>query len=377
MNKSVWFNCLMAIAIILAMVSVGCGDSASSFSILPTGQGFQQNGTAQNSKIDILWVIDNSGSMDTSQQNLSQNFPSFISGFSSRGLDFHMGVVATDTFIALPSMTSIYNGLPSNNYLKSQPQANWAGLRDGGYISGSLTHSGFFILDSLTPNINSVFVTNAMQGISGLGDERPLQSMRVALESPLNAGLVRPNSYLAVISLTDEDDFSHDGTAYLENQYSNPALHTIDSYVATLESVTQTTLSQHRFAFHSIAIQDTTCRNQLGSGRKIGVRVNAMADATAGTKLSLCGDFATQLSLLANNIIELAHQFYLSTVPIESTISVSVNGVAVPNALTNPGPTTGGWIYNSSANSIIFQGDHIPPAGASIFVAFDPASLGG
>lgn len=372
MNKTVWFNSLMIVAIAMALISVGCGSDSSTFSILPAGQTFHQNTSATNSKIDILWVIDNSGSMNTSQDNLSSNFPSFISGFTTRNLDFHMGVVATDTFVALPSMTSIYTSLPSNHYLKQKPQADWAGLRDGGS-----THSGVYILDKLTPNINQVFVTNATQGVNGLGDERPLQSMKVALESPLNAGFLRNNSFLAVILLTDEDDFSHDGTSYLENQYSNPALHTIDSYVTALDAVTGSTPAKRRFNVHSIAIQDAACRNSLGAGRKIGVRVNAMADATGGVRADLCGDFASQLELIADNIIELSTQFYLDKVPVESTIEVRINGVLVPNVANNPGPLTGGWYYNSGANSIVFQGDYVPPEGSAINVTFDPASLGG
>lgn len=373
MNKTVWFNCLIGAAIAMAFLSaVGCGSDSSTFSILPAGQTFHQNTSATNSKIDILWVIDNSGSMASSQNNLATNFPSFIAGFTSRNLDFHMGAVATDTFIALPTMTSIYNSLPSNHYLKQKPQADWAGLRDGGS-----THSGVFIMDKLTPNINQVFVTNATLGVNGLGDERPLQSMRVALESPLNTGFMRANSFVAVILLTDEDDFSHDGTAYLENQYTNPALHTIDSYVAALDAVTGSTPTKRRFNVHSIAIQDEACRSSLGAGRKIGVRVNAMADATGGIKASLCGDFASQLELIADNIIELSTQFYLDKVPVESTIQVSINGIAVPNVANNPGPLVGGWYYNSSANSIVFQGDYVPPEGSAISVTFDPVSLGG
>ena len=373
MNNSIWFKILIGAALALAIATdTGCGTSASSFSILPAGQSFQQNGTAVNSKIDILWVIDNSGSMQTSQNNLASNFPSFIQGFASRGLDFQMGVIATDTYFAFPFMSAVWS---SYNYL-GRPQADWAYLRDGGYFSGTNVHSGYFILNPSTPNLNNVFVTNVTQGTQGSGDERPLQSMQAALESPLNAGLVRADSYLAVISITDEDDFSNNSSTYLDNDYNNPGLISIPDFVHVMETATGTTLSQHRFAYHSIAVQDQACLTKLGSGRNIGIRVNAMADATGGTKSSICGDFATQLELIANNIIELAHQFYLNKVPVVSTITVSINGVQVPNVANNPGPLTGGWLYNASANSIVFQGDYIPPAGASIFVGFDPVNLG-
>ena len=59
----------------------GCGGgSEPSFSLGSTGDGFQQV-SSTNTKIDILWVIDNSGSMNASQQDLRENFNLFIEDF--------------------------------------------------------------------------------------------------------------------------------------------------------------------------------------------------------------------------------------------------------------------------------------------------------
>lgn len=361
-------NRLKVLLVGFAVTIAGCGSDSASYSVLPDGDTFYQNTSAMNSRIDMLWVIDNSGSMESSQANLANNFPSFIDGFASRGLDFQIGVIGTDAFVALPQMSNYYNAY---GYLKARAQPDWAKFRDGGS-----SHSGIYIMNKLTPNLESVFVTNATLGVNGIGDERPLQSMRVALESPLNSGFLRANSYLAVILLTDEDDFSHDGNTYLENQYSNPALHPISSYVSTLDTLTGSNAIRRNYAVHSIAIQDAACRNSLGSGRKIGVRVNEMADATGGVRASLCGNFATELELIADNIIELATQFYLSRVPRPESIVVKINDVLTPNIADNPGPLTGGWYYNSAANSIVFQGDYVPAQGARIQVYFDPIGLG-
>ena len=45
---------------------------------------------------DILWVIDNSGSMDQEQTSLRDNFASFSNNLVGSGMDFHIGVVTTD-----------------------------------------------------------------------------------------------------------------------------------------------------------------------------------------------------------------------------------------------------------------------------------------
>src|SRR5690606_6616624 len=56
---------------------------------------FVQN-TAQDAAIDILWVIDNSGSMGNEQDDLANNFDLFIRDFITRGIDFKMAITTTD-----------------------------------------------------------------------------------------------------------------------------------------------------------------------------------------------------------------------------------------------------------------------------------------
>ncbi len=348
---------------------IGCGGDSASFSVLPDGDTFYQNTQSANTRIDMLWVVDNSGSMETSQNNLATNFPSFIDGFASRGLDFQIGVVGTDAFVALPAMTSIYD---TWTYLHERPQLEWAKFRDGG-----ATHSGVYIMNRLTPNLSNVFLNNVKLGVNGLGDERPLQSMKVALGSSYNSGFMRTSSYLAVIVLTDEDDFSHDGSDYLNAQYTNPALHSVQSYKDYLDTATGSNASRRNYAVHSIAVQTEACRAQLGDGRRIAARVNELATLTGGKKVNICGDFAQELEIIAENIIELSTQFYLSRIPRVETIEVKINGAVVPNTASNPGPLTGGWYYNSANNSIMFQGNYIPAQGAQIQVYFDPVGLGG
>ena len=104
----------------------GCGNDSPSFALLPDSDTFEQSADNINNKIDILWVIDNSGSMQTSQANVQANFQSFISEFEAKGLDFQMAVTTTDAYRAL------YTGDPNDSR-----------FRDG--VLGN--QSGFFIVD--------------------------------------------------------------------------------------------------------------------------------------------------------------------------------------------------------------------------------------
>jgi hypothetical protein len=46
-------------------------------------------------EVDILWVIDNSGSMCDAQESLRSNFDAFIDEIANRNIDFHIGVTTT------------------------------------------------------------------------------------------------------------------------------------------------------------------------------------------------------------------------------------------------------------------------------------------
>lgn len=354
-----------------ALYISACGKGGASYSLLEDGQTFRQNSGTQDAKIDVLWVIDNSGSMATSQQNLTDNFSSFIDKFTGKGLDFQIAVTTTQSYLALPVWTPYYNTAPMPSYFEGQAQDWIAKFRDG----APGVHSGFFMITPQTPNINDVFRMNATQGVNGRGDERSLQSMRTSLESSRNQGFLRQGSYLAVILVTDEDDFSHDGTQMYE-RYDRP-LHTIDSYVQFLDGITGSSPDKRRYTVNTISVNTQECLDSIYNGaQKIGLRVGQMADATGGVKGDLCGDFARELGLISESIVKLSTQFSLGDrKPIPETIKVFVNGVEIPNVNANPA-NNGGWYYDEAFNTIFFQGDvHTPPQGAEIKVTFDPREL--
>src|SRR5205085_9381823 len=68
-------------------------------------RSFKQNNAVFNNQIDILWVVDNSGSMNPYQTNLTNNFSSFINNFQNKGYDFHISVTTSDTFKADPTLS--------------------------------------------------------------------------------------------------------------------------------------------------------------------------------------------------------------------------------------------------------------------------------
>lgn len=355
---------LLIISILsLVFLATGCGKDSPTFSNLPVGQIFKQNKAIFNNQLDILWVIDNSGSMDPYQTNLVNNFSSFISNFQTKGYDFHIAVTTSEAYLADPTLSGYSSG-----------NSSLAKFRDG---LGS-SHTGVFVILPTTPNLNNVFVTNATQGSGGSGDERAFSSMKTALSSSLNTSFsfLRQTSFLAVIILSDEDDFSGNGRCQYcgnDHDYNASTLDSVNNYVSYLDQLTATTGAFRRYNVSTIAAIDSACQQSHAStGSIIGQRYLQMVNATNGTAGSICdASYANALNSIQAKIAELSTQFFLDKTPLVSSISVKVNGAVIANDASN------GWTYNSTTNSIVFHGSAVPPQNATIAIDYVPASLGG
>lgn len=333
------------------MLFAGCEKGGSNFSILSTSSQYEQASTYVPRQLDVLFVIDNSGSMSSSQANLASNFPSFINYFKSKGFDYHIGVTTSDSF---------YGDQFVND------GCSLCNLEQTRFKSG--TTPKIYVINNQTLNLESVFASNVNVGTGGSGDERAFSSFKAALTSNLNSSFRRSDAYLAVIIVSDEEDFSHNSVNMNEN-YSNPGLHTVASYKTFLEGYTSG-VSSEDFSVSTISILDSACRTSLGSGRKIGTRYMQLADLTGGTKNSICESFNGLLDNISNSIAsQIVAQFALTRIPQESSIRVLVDGVLLPNDATN------GWSYDSATNTITIKGTYTPQAGAIVTINFDPASM--
>lgn len=176
-----------------------------------------------NRDIDILMVIDNSGSMAEEQASLSNNFNRFINVLQNieGGLpNIHLGVITTDVG-AGPFNISGCSGNGDNGSLQSAPQGA-CNPPSGAFISDIANDDGTR-QKNYTDTLEETFSCIAELGITGCGFEQPLESMRRALNgsNQTNAGFLRDNAFLAVIFITDEDDCStSDNTMFDTSQTS-------------------------------------------------------------------------------------------------------------------------------------------------------------
>lgn len=349
------------IATLCSLVNINCG-SDPSFSLTNINERLSQDkARRQVSKVDVLWVIDNSISMRKIQENLARNFKSFITNFSDQNLDFQLAVAATDSYQV------------NSNY-STEVLPNNARFRDG---NTGVTSTGVYIVKPNTPNLNQTFVTNSTIGSKGFGDERAFSSIEAVFNEDFNKSFFRPDSFLAIIIVSDEDDFSYNGIGRWElKEAGKPPLYPISRFVNFLDEKTGSKPGLRTYNVSSIHIRpgDTECYKKLRtSDQKFATRYEQLVNETRGTNISLCSDFSQSLSNLSEDIIlaSLRDTFKISRRPAPETITVHVNGRFVPRAVDG----ADGWVYLNPSEGdylIQFTRGSIPVSGASIDINYDP-----
>lgn len=287
--------------------------------------GFVQD----DATVDILWVIDNSGSMANKRDRLAKSFDQFIRTLTTEQVSFHIGVTTTD-------MT-----------------------KTGAGFSGQLIASPTVITNT-TPNPVAAFTDHVTMPPSRVEDEQGLAAGLAAVTEPLasgaNAGFLRPNANLAIIVVSDEDDHSLGDPAYFARRFR--AL----KGVGNEDTVTYSAVAGD-LPDGCVAPGD---QNLLWGKAKAGKRYKKVTDLTHGIFASICAaDFNDTLTTLGLAFAGLRRIFPLSATPVVSSLQVFVNNVAVGQSRTN------GWIYDATSLSIQFLGNFVPPPGATIEIHYD------
>ncbi|MEO1267209.1 MAG: choice-of-anchor D domain-containing protein, partial [Myxococcota bacterium] len=306
-------------------------------------------------KVDVLFVIDGSGSMSEEQSNVSRNLGQFLGTAELLDNEFQIGVTHLDL-----GATVRFDGV--------------------NYEAGELMGTPSF-LTRQDPNYLSQFQNRVDMGASGGTQEAGLEAARQALSDPLitetpdtctsdaqctsevypfcspngqcggrNAGFLREDASLEIIILSDEEDQS---TA------------TPDFYVDFFQSIKG--FRNDSLLNVSVIVGANTSSNTpadctSGNGdAAAGRRYDTVAQSTGGTTGSICAaDFGGYLQNIGNRAFGLRREFFLSRAAEPATVQVRVNGAN----------QTTGWTYDETTNSIIFERTTVPMAGALIEVEY-------
>jgi hypothetical protein len=164
------------------------------------------------SAIDLLFVIDNSGSMAEEQTNLADNFPKFIEVLdayetpSHTKVDYRVGVTTCGV------NRSFKQKIPGFPTAIPTTSTGPDGALQGQTTCGLGTYPW---VESGDPEVSTKFSCMATQGTSGSGNEMPLAAIELAFGAQSKPG--KPNegfydkggdSLLVIVVITDEDDCS-------------------------------------------------------------------------------------------------------------------------------------------------------------------------
>lgn len=189
-------------------------------------------------KVDFLFVVDNSGSMEDEQLNLKTSFPGFIDtiGDTLQAQDYHIMAVSTDNGQGGGSSTICINGECSctpapaccDQVCMTNATCNGfdcnnlpGGACETEYGSGKtfdengndcMIEAGRRYMTDSQPDVKTTFECVATVGTYGSGDEKPMLAMTRAIADEMNGpmdcneGFLRDDAILVVTFMTDEED---------------------------------------------------------------------------------------------------------------------------------------------------------------------------
>jgi hypothetical protein len=260
------------------------------------------------------------------------------------------------------------------------------------------------ILNPMSANVTSAFAANVRVGTLGSPYEAGMEGAELALNAQANVNgprlqmrntcndscssaqdmdscledciktnpidFLRPEAYLYIIFVSDEDDQSSQDVRYFWRAFETAKGIGNDGTVTT-----------------AAIIGDVPTNN---CGATPGARYKALSDLTGGVVGSVCDtSFSATLKNLANNAVGLKRTFPLSAKPDPSSIVVTVKypcnlsdsdlskcamvdhttcdsgdpnemPTSVDLACTPPQGGTDGWKYEADKNDIYFAGDSVP-----------------
>jgi hypothetical protein len=295
--------------------------------------------------VDVLMVVDNSGSMADKQAQIASNAALFLSIARSANADFQIAVIGNQ--IQHPDVADV------NAFFAGDPILP-------GVLFG---HPGIIRPGDADPVAE--LAQNARIGTCcSDAQEAGLEAARLALTLPLigdpaaNAGLLRPDARLEIVEVSDEDDQSPMGSAqfYADLFRSLKPVPSMVGYAAVVGEPAKPGA--------------VGCSGPGGTALP-GTRYIDVAEKMGGIWRSICaGGWGTIAQDLALDAFSPRLDFPLSTPCNPATLTVTVNGAAV-----EPGAQGGSWAYDAAQGMIHFAAESAPPPGATIVARYQTVCL--
>lgn len=301
---------------------------------------------APSNSVDILWVVDNSKSMEQEQARVASGAQAFISNLETTGMDFHLGVITTDADPANADASALLGNPP--------------------------------VLSNTTPDYVNAFAARVKVSTGGSDQEKGLEAAYFAVSPPLvnsrNAGFIRADAMLSIIIVSDENDCSDFGAlganaegtdCYDRYDELRPVPDIVSDFKALKADGGLVTISGIVGPEQLANCEDTVA----------GRRYYSAIGMTGGLQNDICkADYAgimNDLGLVASGLLS---SFPLDYVPAPDTIEVQVKPDGQPAYPVLEDPVDG-WVYvdDPTAPRLDFFGAGLPPRGSVVSITYEVA----
>ncbi len=270
---------------------------------------------------DILWLIDNTKSMQPEGQALSPLFNDFIGAIEKYNISYQVGIITTDA------------------------------QNDQGMLQGTPS-----IITSDTPNADEIFRENVEGVVSGqfsMSAEEGFLSLTMALSEEAlgaggyNRGFLRDEAGLSIIVVSDDDDVSEGTVEYYRD------------YLVDLKQGD----TPDRVMFSSLVGPEGGCTGPNGVKAAYGERYIEMTGMLNGVFKSICAsDLSSVVAAIGEQQVALKSRFRLAHQAVAGTIDVFVDEVQMMEGQA--------WAYDEQSQSVAFVTGWVPTYGAMIKVMY-------
>ena len=298
-------------------------------------------------KVDVLFIIDNSDSMNKHQENLKRNIDRFVEAFEANtSLDFHIG------------MTSIFDSVRFGPIVKTfNPVGLLYPLKDPAH-PGEVVPGPKYI--TRAPGYNRILGESLKIGViprfadrkhkvDGGGPEfEESFSPIVGAMDGRNGDFIRPDAHLAVIMITDADDSS-------------------SILPSKMNDILYQAKGRDREAYSTYAVLALENCPQDPGGPP--THILDFIKQSEGHAYNLCdphyGDKLAEVGRLIEKKASRRSKILLDAIPEDGTLKVTFAGT---------GEEVKGWQYDVELAAVVIPGDALTgqPADAQIAIDYTP-----
>ncbi|MEZ4317900.1 MAG: choice-of-anchor D domain-containing protein [Myxococcota bacterium] len=291
----------------LGTLTVSSNDPDGDVFAVQTGSSFVTSvldvaAVPPNPALDIIFAVDQSGSMDARNSDMADALDDFVAGLGAVTADWRIGVVTYDDGCL-------------NTWFDSTT-TNYASDFDAAVLAGSQSN----------PNNQDTERLFALAG-RALVDTAP---------GGCNEDFRRPDGFLHLIMISDENEQSHD-----PNDTQAP-YDTIAGAVGVYQAYVQT---PGMLTVSAVANITNSCQSQSDALAQGADRYIDMAAATGGLALDICtNQWGPQMADLGSTL-PTEYSVPLTGTPVPGTMSVVADGAVL----------IAGWTYDPVANAVNIQ----------------------